>query len=49
VPAALAELRRLAEPGAASAWPPPWFGALTSGRTDTSSRVDELLADGFGR
>jgi len=48
VPAALAEVRRLAERGAVSAWPPPWFGALTSGRTDTSARVDKLLADGFG-
>ena len=49
MPAALAEVRRLAKRGAVSAWPPPWFGALTSGRTDTSARVDELLADGFGR
>ena len=49
VPAALADMRRLAERGPASAWPPPWFGAVTSGRLDTSVRVDELLADGFGR
>ena len=48
VPAALVDMRRLAERGAASAWPPPWFGAVTSGRLDTSVRVDELLADGFG-
>jgi hypothetical protein len=27
-------------------WPPLWFGAVTSGRSDTSERVDELLADG---
>jgi hypothetical protein len=30
-------------------WPPPWFGAVTSKRSDTSERVDELLTDGFGR
>jgi len=25
-------------------WPPDWFGSYRSGRTDTSERVDELLA-----
>jgi hypothetical protein len=49
IPAALAGVRRLVGRGAESAWPPPWFGAVTSGRSDTSVRVDELLADGFGR
>ena len=49
LPAALAEMQRLAERGGASAWPPAWFGAVTSGRLDTSARVDELLAEGFGR
>jgi hypothetical protein len=46
---ALAEVQRLAERGGASAWPPPWFGAVTSARWDTSARADELLAEGFGR
>jgi hypothetical protein len=27
----------------------PWFGAVTSKHSDTSERVEELLADGFGR
>jgi hypothetical protein len=49
VPAVLAEVQRLAGAGQAREWPPPWFGAVTSVRTDTSARVDELLADGFGR
>ena len=49
LPAALAEVQRLAERGGASAWPSAWFGAVTSGRLDTSARVDELLAEGFGR
>lgn len=30
-------------------WPPTFFGAGTSGRTDTAARAEELLADGFGR
>ena len=49
LPAALAEMQRLAKRSGASAWPPAWFGAVTSGRSDTSARVDELLAEGFGR
>jgi hypothetical protein len=49
VPAALAEVQRLAGGAETPAWPPPWFGAVTSGRSDTSARADELLAEGFGR
>ena len=47
--AALDEVRRLAITAGPSGWPPPWFGAIKSGRSDTSERVDELLAEGFGR
>jgi len=49
VPSALADVRRRVvrpEPGS---WPPPWFGVAVGRRTDTSERVDELLAEGFGR
>ena len=49
VPAVLAEVQRFASAVQAPEWPPPWFGAVTSARPDTSVRVDELLADGFGR
>ncbi len=49
VPTALIEVQRLAAAADAPAWPPPWFGAVKSCRTDTSERVDELLAEGFGR
>jgi hypothetical protein len=48
VPAALAEVQRLASGADTPAWP-PWFGAVTSTRSDTSTRVDELLAEGFGQ
>jgi hypothetical protein len=30
-------------------WPPRWFGAEQSSRTDTAMRSEELLKDGFGR
>lgn len=49
IPTALAEVQRLAASTEAAPWPPPWFGAITSKRSDTSERVDELLADGVGR
>jgi hypothetical protein len=49
IPAALAEVQRLAASAETTEWPPPWFGAVTSKRADTSERVDELLAEGFGR
>lgn len=48
----LADVRRLTEPRV----PPPasafaWIGAdvANNGRTDNATRVDELLAEGFGR
>ncbi|MGQ0466568.1 MAG: hypothetical protein ACT4QG_14740 [Sporichthyaceae bacterium] len=51
VPAVLAEVRRHLDPAPepSAAWPPAWFGSIRSGRTDTAARVDELLAEGFGR
>ncbi len=49
VSAALIEVQRLATASPSASWPPAWFGAITAGRTDTSERVDELLAEGFGR
>jgi hypothetical protein len=49
VSAALIEVQRLADATSSTTWPPAWFGAITAGRTDTSERVDELLAEGFGR
>lgn len=49
VPLALQDLRgHLVEAGDRP-WPPAWFGSVTSGRTDASSRVDELLAEGFAQ
>jgi hypothetical protein len=42
--------RRARAPRLASeAWPPRWFGAGHSARTDTAARSEELLEDGFGR
>ena len=49
IPAALTEVQRLAASAETAEWPPPWFGAVTSNRADTCQRVDEVLADGFGR
>ena len=49
VSAALIEVQRLASATDTSPWPPAWFGAIKAGRPDTSERVDELLAEGFGR
>jgi hypothetical protein len=49
VSVALVEVQRLVGTSDTHVWPPPWFGAVKSGRTDTSERIDELLADGFGR
>jgi hypothetical protein len=46
--AALAEVQRLVGTSKAPEWPPPWFGAITAARSDTSERVDELFAEGFG-
>lgn len=49
LPAALAEVQQLIGAAQAPTWPPPWFAAVTSAHSDTSERVDELLAEGFGR
>jgi hypothetical protein len=49
VSVALVEVKRLVGTSNTPVWSPPWFGALRSGRPDTSERIDELLADGFGR
>jgi hypothetical protein len=46
---ALADVRRRVVPRTAGSWPPAWFGAAAARRTDTAARVDELLAEGFGR
>lgn len=47
--AALIEVQRLASATDTASWPPAWFGAIKAGRTNTAERVDELLAEGFGR
>lgn len=50
LPAVLAEARRQAQPlTPAAVWPPSWFGAVTSTRTDLGRNHEDLLADGFGR
>ncbi len=49
VPAVLADVRRRLEPAPEGQWPPAWFGMVHSGRHDTARRVDEILAEGFGR
>ena len=47
----LAEARRQSQPPKRQpeAWPPAWFGAITSERTDWGRNHDDLLAEGFGR
>jgi hypothetical protein len=50
VPLVLANAEiHLDQPGEA-VWPPAFFasGPSNDGRTDTSERVDEILAEGFG-
>jgi hypothetical protein len=47
--AALAAVQRVVPASQAQVWPPPWFGAITSARSDISERVDALFAEGFGR
>lgn len=49
VPAALVKVQRVAGATPLTSWPPAWFGAIKAGRTDTSERVDDLLAEVFGR
>lgn len=42
----------LQAPTSGGTWPPAFFGSIKSaknGRTDNSRRVDEILAEGFGR
>ena len=46
---ALEDVRRRLTAGEDRACPPKFFGAGTGKRTDTASRADEILADGFGR
>ncbi|WP_084789425.1 hypothetical protein [Saccharomonospora iraqiensis] len=48
VPHVLEAVRRHLRPARESPWPPAWFGAAMGHRRDTSERVDQLLADGFG-
>jgi hypothetical protein len=45
----LADVRRHLAIAPDTAWPLAWFGSATGTRTDTSARVDEILAEGFGR
>jgi hypothetical protein len=49
VPGVVTDLRRRSAPASDRAWPPPWFGAASSTRSDTAARSEELLEDGFGR
>lgn len=49
VPAIAAELRLRLAAAVDRPWPPAWFGAATSSRTDAAARSEELLEDGFGR
>jgi hypothetical protein len=49
LPGVLADVRRHLTVEASREWPPSWFGAGTGRRTDTARRVDDLLAEGFGR
>lgn len=48
---ALAELRRFARPATRGPKAFAWIasGPANNGRTDNAERVDELLAEGFGR
>jgi hypothetical protein len=47
----LSEARRRAHRRSGGSWPPAFFGfgPANDGRTDTSERIDEILAEGFGR
>lgn len=46
----LADVRLRLRPVRPKQWPPKWFnyGPANDGRTDTSTRVDDILAQGFG-
>lgn len=47
----LVEARRRANKRRQGTWPPAFFGfgPAVDGRTDTSERIDEILAEGFGQ
>ena len=49
VPTVLAEVREHVLDPSDRSWPPAWFAAVTGSGRDTAGRVDELLAEGFGR
>jgi hypothetical protein len=49
VPAALDDVRRRVGFRPRHPWPPAWFGMTKERRTDAAARVDETLAEGFGR
>ena len=49
VNAVLAVVRDRAKPSTVRPWPPSWFGSIDLGPTDVSERVDEVLAQSFGR
>lgn len=50
VPEVLSQLRsRLNVVPVPHAWPPAWFGIARGSGEDVSERVEEILAEGFGR
>ena len=49
VQALLAVARDRARLAEARPWPPSWFGSIDLGPGDVSQRVDEVLAQGYGR
>ena len=46
---ALEDVHRRLPPTLAGAWPPPWVGAIVTGRSDISQNHDDLLAEGLGQ
>ena len=49
VPAVLQDLRQQAVAASDRPWPPVWFGSVKGSTKNVAARVDELLAEGFGR
>jgi hypothetical protein len=52
LPAVLSEVRRRLQPvenPVEVAWPPSWFGAISSGGSDLGRNHEHVLAEGFGR
>jgi hypothetical protein len=50
--AVMDEVRRRLEPvptPTKGTWPPPWFGAISSGGSDLGRNHEHVLAEGFGR